>query len=236
MKQTFQSSLRQTIQTMGTFQSWSLFTAAMFLVSLPVLIQAPLVRTWPWLSLVATGGWLLGSYVLLKQEKTQIWGDLLFGFALAWFSGSIYWGWFRAEPLLHVPMEAIGLPIAIWALLNSRLKIGSLFFLGSLIGSSVTDIYFFLVDLMPTWRVLIQTDQTEAMALLPQALEHTQTPWGRIWAMVLVVGLCVMSIRPLLNAETWTGQKDQLGWWAFSGSVLGTLLVDSLFLLVATQF
>ncbi|NJK41726.1 MAG: DUF3120 domain-containing protein [Acaryochloridaceae cyanobacterium SU_2_1] len=236
MKQTFHSSLKQTIQSMGTFQSWCLFGASMFLVSLPVLIQAPLVRSWPWLSLIGTGGWLLGSYVLCKQDKTQIWGDLLFGFALAWFSGSIYWGWFRAEPLLHVPMEAIGLPIALWALSQSRLKIGSLFFLGSLIGSTVTDIYFFLVDLMPTWRTLIQIDQTEAMALLPQALEHTQTTGGRLWAMVLVVGLCVISILPLLQLDAWSAEDEQLCWWAFSGSVLGTLLVDSLFLLVATQF
>ncbi|HEY9657520.1 MAG TPA: DUF3120 domain-containing protein, partial [Allocoleopsis sp.] len=38
--------------------NWWLFAAAAFLVSVPVFIQAPLVRSLPWVSLGMTVGWL----------------------------------------------------------------------------------------------------------------------------------------------------------------------------------
>jgi hypothetical protein len=89
-----------------------MLAAAVVLVSVPVFVQAPLVRLVPWLSLVMTLGWLLLSLQLLKRPASERWGDLLIGFTWTWLAGSVYWGWFRWEPLLHLPIEAIGLPIA----------------------------------------------------------------------------------------------------------------------------
>jgi len=42
----------------GSQKAWLTFAAASFLVSVPVFIQAPLVRLLPWMSLVLTVGWL----------------------------------------------------------------------------------------------------------------------------------------------------------------------------------
>src|SRR6476469_6893616 len=132
-------------------QTWAMLVAAVFLVSVPVFVQAPLVRWFPELSLLLTGGWLGLSLILMARDRTQLWGDLLFGFTWSWLAGSIYWGWFRWEPLLHLPIEAIGLPVAIWCLVRQWGKVGNFFYLGSLFGTVVTDLYFYIVDLIPHW-------------------------------------------------------------------------------------
>jgi hypothetical protein len=124
-------------------QRWLMLAAAVVLVSVPVFVQAPLVRLVPWLSLVMTLGWLLLSLQLLKRPASERWGDLLIGFTWTWLAGSVYWGWFRWEPLLHLPIEAIGLPIAIWGVARNSGKIGNFFYFGSLFGTVVTDIYFY---------------------------------------------------------------------------------------------
>jgi hypothetical protein len=209
---------------------------AVVLVSLPVFVQAPLVRHWPWFSLVATLGWFLWSRWLLEHPQSQIWGDLLFGFGLAWFAGSLYWGWFRWEPFLHLPMEAIALPLLLWVRTAPWGKVGMGFYCGSLLGTVITDVYFYSVDLIPYWRSLLQVNQTEALSVLHTALTQVQTPRGQGWAIALVLGLCIAGMSPLLPSAAGSGRSDTLPWWAFSGAVLGTLLVDGLFLLVANRF
>lgn len=124
--------------------------ASGFLVSVPVFFQAPLVRTAPWLSLALTLLWVAIACGLRQRENTEIWGDLLWGFSWSWLAGAIYWGWLRYEPFLHLPVEAIGLPFALWGLWQKRGLVGHLFYLGSLLGTAITDIYFYLTDLIPT--------------------------------------------------------------------------------------
>jgi hypothetical protein len=84
------------------------------LVCLPVFVAAPLVRYSPWLSLAMTLGWLGLSWRLYSRPRTRIWGDLLYGFTLTWLAGSFYWGWLRWEPLWHMPVEALGIPMVWW--------------------------------------------------------------------------------------------------------------------------
>ena len=55
-----------------------------FLVSVPVFIQAPLVRQFPWLSLGFTLVWVALSLWLMGRPKQAIWGDLLLGFSWSW--------------------------------------------------------------------------------------------------------------------------------------------------------
>jgi hypothetical protein len=97
-------------------KTWQVFAAAAFLVSIPVFFQAPLVRYLPWFSLAMTAGWFGLGWTLIKRPSTKLWGDLLLGFSWSWLAGSIYWGWYRWEPLIHLPVEAIGLPFALWFL------------------------------------------------------------------------------------------------------------------------
>ncbi|MBD2204683.1 DUF3120 domain-containing protein [Calothrix sp. FACHB-1219] len=204
---------------------WLVLAAAVFLVSVPVFIEAPLVRSLPSLSLAMTGLWVWLSFTLMSRSATYLWGDLLLGFSWSWLAGAIYWGWFRWEPLWHLPVESIGLPFACWCLARNWHKVGSWFYLGSLFGTVLTDVYFYVVDLMPYWRQIMRVEPEAVPAILQTALIQVQTPWGQTWAGILALLLLTLGILPLFN------QKRH--WYAFGGAVLSTILVDSLFLLAA---
>ncbi|NMG11205.1 DUF3120 domain-containing protein [Brasilonema sp. UFV-L1] len=206
--------------------AWLVFAAAVFLVSVPVFIEAPLVRSLPWLSLALTAGWVWLSFKLMSRPSTYVWGDLLLGFSWSWLAGSIYWGWLRWEPLWHLPVECIGLPFALWSLSRSWCKIGNWFYLGSLFGTVLTDVYFYLVDLIPYWRQIVRVESTsDVTAILQSALTQVQTPWGQAWALTLAIVLLTVGILSL------SGKRRHC--YAFSGAVLSTILVDCLFLLAA---
>ncbi len=205
---------------------WGVFAAAAFLVSVPVFIEAPLVRQYPVISVALSLFWVGWGLVLFQRPQGQIWGDLLFGFSWSWLAGAIYWGWFRWEPALHLPIESIGVPFALWGIWRGVGKIGNLFYLGSLLGTAITDLYFYEVGLIDYWRQLMQVDPALATSLLQQAIAQVRTPWGTAWAVVLVNFLLAVGIMSL-------GTK-QLHWYAFSGAVLTTIVVDSLFLWVAS--
>jgi hypothetical protein len=64
------------------------FLLAVFLVSVPVFIEAPLVIA-TLLSLVMTAGWVWLSWVLWSRPSTQLWGDMLLGFSWSWLAGSL---------------------------------------------------------------------------------------------------------------------------------------------------
>ena len=206
-------------------QSWWVFGAASFLVSVPVFFQAPIVRLFPFVSLVLTSTWIVAGWWLYQREKTRWWGDLLLGFSWSWLAGSIYWGWFRWEPLIHLPIEAVGLPFALFCLWRGWGKVGNYFYLGSLLGTVIPDVYFYLTDLIPYWRKLMEVDPALASPILKSALAQMQTPWGLSWAVVLV--------NLLLGISLYALQKPKLHWWAFAGAVLSTLVVDSLFWIAA---
>lgn len=203
-----------------------MFAAAAFLVSVPVFVQAPLVRLFPWLSLLSTVIWVGLSLRLQRHPGLSQWGDLLMGFSWTWLAGALYWGWFRWEPLIHLPIEAIGLPFAVAELLKGRNKVGNWFYLGSLFGTIMTDVYFYLVNLIPHWRQLMQVEPSLAQVVLHSAVNQIQTPWGIGCAFGLIGMLLLVGLAPL--------RSNQLHWWTFGGAVLSTLLVDGLFWLGAT--
>ena len=208
-------------------RSWRVFLAASFLVSVPVFFQAPIVRLFPQISLVLTLFWVGVGWSLYRRPQSRWWGDIIIGFSWSWLAGSIYWGWLRAEPLIHIPVESIGLPFALWCIWRGWGKIGNFFYLGSLLGTAITDLYFYLTNVIPYWRELMTVDIDPALAapILKSALAQVQTPWGISWAIVLV--------NILLAISWWSLRKSELHWWAFAGAVLSTILVDSLFLVAA---
>lgn len=204
----------------------AVFSASVFLVSVPVFFQAPLVQLFPWLSLGITLLWTGLGRSLLRRPATKIWGDLLIGFAWTWLAGSIYWGWLRWEPFYHLPVEALGLPFVLPSLHKAKNKIGHWFYLGSLLGTAITDLYFYLVDLVPYWRKLMQSDASATGTILQSALHQIYTPWGGGSALLMVALLMVLGFAPL--------RRRSLHWWSFGGAVLSTILVDGLFWLAAT--
>jgi Protein of unknown function (DUF3120) len=205
---------------------WRVFAAAAFLVSVPVFIEAPIVRNWPWLSLLLTAVWMGLSYFLYQNPPTKIWGDLLFGFSWSWLAGAIYWGWWRWIPAVHLPIESIGLPIVLWLCWQEVGQIGSFFYLGSLVGTAATDAYFYLVGLVDYWQQLMIVEPALASPILQAAVAQVRSPVGTSWALLLVSFLLGLGILCLSSKKT--------HWYAFSGAILTTIVVDSLFLVLAT--
>ncbi len=201
------------------------FSAAAFLVSVPVFFQAPLVRVLPWLSLALTGFWLALGWHWQKQEDKYLWGDLLWGFAWSWLCGSIYWGWLRDYPAIHIPIEAIGLPFAIWGIKRGWGLIGNYFYLGSLIGTAITDLYFYIAGLIPYWQEIMKTDPTLVKPLLEGAIGQVHSVWGISWAILLA--------NILLAISLWGIIKKELHYTAFASAVLTTIVTDGLFLVAA---
>lgn len=191
------------------------------LVCAPVFVEAPLVRAMPLLSLFSTIFLVLLSYRLLKIERTKVWGDLLLGFSYSWLAGAIYWGWFRDQPFIHIPIESLCLPFVLYALSQGRHQIGGLFYLGSLVGTIITDIYFYLTDLIPYWRQIMSTPDGLIAPIFHQALAKIQNPWGISWAFVLASILLSLGLYAL--------RQEKLYWQSFAGAILSTIFVDSLF-------
>jgi hypothetical protein len=205
-------------------QNWQIFAAAVFLVSVPVFFEAPLVRHLPEVSLVSTLLWLGAGLYLKRSPKLAIWGELLVGFSWTWMAGSLYWGWLRMDPMLHLPVEAIALPIALFGLQRNWCRVGQSFYLGSLFGTVITDLYFHLTGLIPAWKQ-IMLNPSESSLVLQSALTLVYTPWGLGWAAILTMVLLFVASVGLVGRR--------VEWLAFSGAVLSTLLVDGLFWLAA---
>ncbi|MEL7050424.1 MAG: DUF3120 domain-containing protein [Cyanobacteria bacterium J06588_5] len=210
-------------------QSWSTqmqaLGAAAFLVAVPVFIQAPLVRLFPAFSLLLTAAWLFLGWRLLRKPSMQLWGDLLIGFSWTWLAGAIYWGWFRWDPYVHLPIEALGLPMVLILMRYGKAKIGNYFYVGSLLGTAITDLYFYCVGLIPYWKQLMMRPPSEAGSILHSALLRMETYQGVGCAIVLLTLLIMLGTVPLRSPDA--------KWWAFSGAVLSTILVDSLFFVAA---
>lgn len=212
-------------------QHWRVWLASLFLVSVPVFFEAPLVRYAPWLSLICTVGWLAIAKHLQADPKSnsesRIWGSLIWGFSLTWLCGSLYWGWLRWEPAYHVPIEALALPWAIWATRQDSHRVGGLFYIGSLFGTAITDLYFYIAHLFPSWKALMQVESNISIAqpILKNALTLVETPWGMTWACILAALLLIIGNKAM--------RSPNLCYWAFGGTVLGTIFVDLLFFSVA---
>lgn len=222
-------SIRQWLHSLVASTRSKAFAAAAFLVAVPVFIQAPLVRIWPAFSLLLTLVWLASGWKLLQKSVERpalaLWGDLVIGFSWTWLAGAVYWGWFRWDPYVHLPIEAIGLPIVLVLLRYGKAKIGNYFYIGSLLGTAITDLYFYCVGLIPYWRALMMNPPEEAGTILHSALLRMETYQGVGCAIVLLTLLMMLGTIPLRSPDA--------KWWAFSGAVLSTILVDSLFFVAA---
>ncbi|WP_242051901.1 DUF3120 domain-containing protein [Phormidium sp. FACHB-1136] len=203
-------------------QQLQVFGAAMGLVILPVFFQAPLVRYFPWVSLAMTPLWLGLGAKLMKRPQWEVWGDLIVGFGWIWLTGTLYWGWCRWEPVMHLPIEALGMPIAVLCLYYGSGRVGSYFFLGSLLGTAITDLYINWMHLFPVWRQLMEVEPDVAPVVLRAAAVALETDVAACRAVVLAIFLLVATAIALFTSR-------QLAWWAFGGAVLSTLIVDGLF-------
>ena len=88
----------------------------------------------------------------------------------SWLGGCLYWGWLSPYPILHIPVEAVVLPLALIGL-TSKWKIGASFYLSSLFGTAVTDFTILLTGIMDQWKEVITADSHNAPLILQKTSE-----------------------------------------------------------------
>ncbi|MFL0762258.1 MAG: DUF3120 domain-containing protein [Prochlorococcus sp.] len=201
-------------------------------VVLPVFLQAPWVRLSP-LSACLFTVVLLGvgiALALMGRWGLVSAGELLVGVSGSWLAGCLFWGWLRAQPFWHLPVESLVLPIALLGL-SSRWRLSSSFYLASLLGTACTDLMMVLTGVMNQWPVVVEAPLQQAPQLLHQTAQqllHPQPLIALISASALIVLLAQFMQHRARMASQWRST------WAVASSVLlTTVLIDGIFLLAA---
>ena len=208
---------------LGTLSAaWVLPLAAALLVAVPVFLQAPWVRAAPVAATLFTIP-LMAFALLLERRGQGSWpqlGVLLVGFCGSWLGGCLFWGWFRLHPVMHLPIEAFALPLAV-AGLGGRWRLAGAFYLASLLGTASTDGVMAAACLMDLWPRVLNAPLTEAPLLLQDAALQVLQPWP-LALIGLAAGLLVVLCRRLWSLG---------GSWRVAAAAVGTTLaVDALFL------
>ncbi len=193
------------------------------LVTLPVFLQAPWVRTAPFSACLFTAVLLAFGLGLERRPGWQGLGQLMVGFSGSWLAGSVFWGWCRLHPLCHLPVEAFALPLAL-AGLRSRWRLAAGFYLASLVGTAATDAAIAGSGLMSFWPSVLTSPPQAAADLLQQAALGVLQPLP----LLLVTALAALLL--LLCRRLWQAGPQARVW---SATLATTLLVDGLFLAAA---
>ena len=187
------------------------------LVILPVFVQAPWVRVSP-LSCAVFTFVLMAAGLYWGGSR----GQVLIGFSGSWLAGCIFWGWLRAHPVLHLPIEAFALPIALGGL-NGPWRLAATFYLSSLVGTACTDLAMAATGVMRFWPSVVTASLDQAPLLLHAAGMQLLNPIPILLLIAAATAIVVVSRR--LN-QRGTGSMA-------SAVLLTTLWVDGLFLLTA---
>ena len=196
------------------------------MVLLPVFIQAPWVRINPYSALLFTGVFLIIGVVISLNESGRLSdiGTLLVGFSGSWMAGCLFWGWLSAHPVLHIPIEAFALPIALPGL-RSKWKLACSFYLASLVGTAFTDLIIALTGGMHIWPLIVTAPSDQASTLLHAAGLEMLRP-GKITIIIISTFLIVQSGRSI--------KKTGKSCWNVAASVLiATVWIDGFFLITA---
>lgn len=195
---------------------------AALMVSVPVFLQAPWVRSAPMAAALFTVP-LLTLGILLEQHggpRGRAFGALLVGFCGSWLGGCLFWGWCRLHPLWHLPIEGFALPLAL-AGLGGRWRLAGAFYLASLLGTAATDAAMALTGVMGLWPSVLQASPAEAPLLLHQAAAAVLHPLPL--TMVLLSAGLILAI----GHQLWhRGDAARVA----AAALLTTLAVDAVFL------
>ncbi len=202
------------------------------MVVLPVFLQAPWVRLHPFSACLFTSV-ILGVGISLVEIGGKKWakaGSLLVGVSGSWLGGCLFWGWLRAHPMWHMPIEAFALPLAIGGL-TTRWRIGSSFYLACLVGTAFTDLMMVLTGVMDQWPAVVEAPLQKAPAILHQTAELLLAPQALI-LLFIAGGLIVLIARAMQHRASLSIDGDN-PWLVASAALTTTLWIDGLFLLTA---
>ncbi len=210
-----------------TLQFW-----ASALVVLPVFLQAPWVHLHPTSACLFTFV-LLGTGLALGQFGGERWfqvGSLLVGVSGSWLGGCLFWGWLRSHPVLHLPVEAVALPLALVGL-DTRWRMGAGFYIACLVGTAFTDLMMIFTGVMSRWPAVVTASLQEAPQLLHKTAEqllNISSIGLLIFAAILIVLLArLMGERANLRSNSGTT------WLVASAALTTTVWIDGLFFLTA---
>ncbi|WP_320663460.1 DUF3120 domain-containing protein [Prochlorococcus sp. MIT 1223] len=197
---------------------------------LPVFIQAPWVHIFPLSALLFTFVLLITGLLLIEffADRFINVGSLLIGVSGSWFGGCLFWGWLRAYPVWHLPVEAIALPIALVGL-NTRWRMGSGFYLASLLGTAITDFMIVCTGVMKSWPNVVNANFKNASKLLGQTA-HDLLHFDKIILLLLASAL-ILYIAYLMDKRSMLGSDFEKTWIVSSSALVTTLWVDGLFLI-----
>ena len=202
------------------------------MVVLPVFLQAPWVRVHPFSATLFTALLVAIGVVLNRSDNQQKadFGSLIIGFSGSWLAGCVFWGWLRAHPVLHLPVEAFALPLAL-AGFGTRWRLASAFYLSSLVGTAFTDLMMAVTGVMRFRPGVVTASMDTAPQLLHEAGLHLLHPLP-LTALVLAASSIVWLAGTLSKREMAVFKSNDT--LSMSAAVLMTTLwVDGLFLLAA---
>ncbi len=190
------------------------------MVMLPVFIQAPWVRLDPFSATLFTGVLITAGLVMhrSRSQTASDMGSLLVGFSGSWLAGCIFWGWLRAHPVLHLPVEAFAVPVALGGL-NGRWRLAATFYLASLVGTACTDLAMAATGVMQFWPAVVTASLDQAPLLLHQAGLHLLQP--------LPLATLIISSALVLMGGRWLS-KNSSGFSSDAGSMAAAVLITTL--------
>ncbi len=198
------------------------------MVVLPVFVQAPWVHVFPFSAfLFSFIIFFLGFYLLkfCSDSWTSV-GSLLVGVSWSWLGGCLFWGWLRAHPVWHLPVESIALPIAV-SLLKTRWGIGASFYLASLLGTAFTDVMIVLTGVMKAWPQVVEASFSEASKTLSFTAAQLLEPFS-LFA-IFIAALLIILIANWMNQKSKIDSLSSDAWLVSSSALTTTLWVDGLF-------
>jgi len=203
-----------------------------FFVILPIFVQAPWVRFEPISALCFTFIILLCAFVLNGKSSNQwfIVSSLLLGVSGSWLGGCLFWGWLSPFPILHIPVEAVVLPLALIGL-STNWKIGSSFYISSLFGTAVTDFTIFLTGIMDQWREVIVADSENAPLILQKTSENLIQI--KSLSIIIFVALILWFISKEIFDSATINTMNGKALLVSSYVIQTTLIVDGIFIFLA---
>jgi len=198
------------------------------MVVLPVFVQAPWVHVFPFSAFIFSFIIFFLGFYLLKfcGNRWSSVGSLLVGVSWSWLGGCLFWGWLRAHPVWHLPVESIALPIAV-SLLGTRWKIGASFYLASLLGTAFTDLMIVVTGVMKSWPEVVDAPFSEASKMLSFTAEQLLAPFSLL--AIFVAALLIILIANWMNQKSKSEILSSDAWLVSSSALTTTLWVDGLF-------
>ena len=207
------------------------FWSSLFVI-LPIFFQAPWVRFQPTSALLFTF-FILAIAIFLTSEPSNkyfIIGSLLFGVAGSWLGGSLFWGWLSSHPILHIPVEAVALPLALIGL-STKWKIGSSFYIASLFGTAITDVAIFLTGIMNQWMEVITANSDMAPLILQRTSENLIN--FKPLSIISLAGLFLWFVSYKISLYASIHPNNRRSLLVASYVLQTTLIVDGIFILLA---